>query len=183
MGRRRNGSGFIEITQGIAALCALAFLHPGIRHHLLGFAGTAIWLAVFALLFTLLLVAGLVLRPKFNRDLSTEKTSSTGKSLTDQLHTIDWFQFEKLIEVAYAKTHKVVRYGGANPDGGIDLIIEKAEGPNCCPIGSQRYSKVLPQMRKRDGFADGSDRMEQREAVLGLFGLPTVSVYFEGPGF
>jgi hypothetical protein len=49
-------------------------------------------------------------------------------SLSQQLHSIDWFQFEKLVELAYSPTHKVTRRGGANPDGGIDLIIENAEG-------------------------------------------------------
>lgn len=44
------------------------------------------------------------------------------------LHRIDWYQFEKLVALAYSKTHTVERRGGANPDGGIDLIIENIEG-------------------------------------------------------
>ncbi len=48
--------------------------------------------------------------------------------LVGQLHTIDWFQFEKLIELVYRKLgYGVTRHGGANPDGGIDLIIRKDE--------------------------------------------------------
>jgi restriction system protein len=47
------------------------------------------------------------------------------KSLQEQLHSIDWFQFEKLMELAYADTGTVTRKGGANPDGGIDLIVER----------------------------------------------------------
>lgn len=50
------------------------------------------------------------------------------KSLAQQIHAIDWFQFEKLIELAYAPTHKVTRRGGAKADGGIDVIIEDASG-------------------------------------------------------
>jgi len=44
----------------------------------------------------------------------------------EQLRTIDWFQFERLVASLYRKQgYSVTRRGGANPDGGIDLIIEK----------------------------------------------------------
>ena len=43
-----------------------------------------------------------------------------------QLRSIDWFQFEKLVELAYRKSgYSVQRRGGANPDGGIDLILDR----------------------------------------------------------
>lgn len=46
--------------------------------------------------------------------------------LLQQIHTIDWFQFEKLVALVYRKLgYSVARRGGANPDGGIDLVIEK----------------------------------------------------------
>jgi hypothetical protein len=46
--------------------------------------------------------------------------------LVGQLRSIDWFQFEKLVGVVYHKLgYAVTRRGGANPDGGIDLVIEK----------------------------------------------------------
>ena len=46
-------------------------------------------------------------------------------SLSEQLRRIDWFQFEKLIELIYRQRgYSVQRLGGANPDGGVDLIIE-----------------------------------------------------------
>ena len=39
---------------------------------------------------------------------------------------MDWFQFEKLVGHIYEKQgYTVTRRGGANPDGGIDLIVEK----------------------------------------------------------
>lgn len=42
------------------------------------------------------------------------------------LNQLDWFQFEKLVEVAMARAGYVVRRsGGANADGGIDLTIER----------------------------------------------------------
>jgi hypothetical protein len=50
----------------------------------------------------------------------------TTVELLEQLRSIDWFQFEKLVALAYRKLGYIVtRRGGANPDGGIDLVIEK----------------------------------------------------------
>lgn len=59
-----------------------------------------------------------------------ERTKSAAPQTTDelleQLRSIDWFQFEKLVAVVYRKHGYVVtRRGGANADGGIDLLIEK----------------------------------------------------------
>lgn len=54
------------------------------------------------------------------------ETSPAPANLVVHLRKIDWFQFEKLIEIVYRKLgYLVTRRGGANPDGGIDLIIEK----------------------------------------------------------
>jgi restriction system protein len=46
-------------------------------------------------------------------------------SLSEKVRALDWFQFEKLIAAIYeTKGYSVKRLGGANPDGGIDLIVE-----------------------------------------------------------
>jgi len=46
--------------------------------------------------------------------------------LIQQLRSIDWFQFEKIVALTYKKLgYSVNQRGGANPDGGIDLVIEK----------------------------------------------------------
>jgi hypothetical protein len=46
--------------------------------------------------------------------------------LLELVRQIDWFQFEKLVAWMYRKQgYAVHRRGGANPDGGIDLVIEK----------------------------------------------------------
>ncbi len=38
---------------------------------------------------------------------------------------MDWFQLERLLALAYRRLgYAVTRTGGANPDGGIDLVIE-----------------------------------------------------------
>src|SRR3954463_1277135 len=44
---------------------------------------------------------------------------SPPKSLSEQLHSINWLQREHLVELAYAPTHKVTRRRGANRDGGM----------------------------------------------------------------
>jgi restriction system protein len=51
---------------------------------------------------------------------------TTTAELIEQLRCIDWFQFEKLVGLVYRKFgYAVTRRGGANPDGGIDLVIQK----------------------------------------------------------
>jgi len=48
------------------------------------------------------------------------------RPLAIKLRAIDWFQFEKLTEVVFRKKgYSVDRRGGANSDGGIDLVIMK----------------------------------------------------------
>jgi HJR/Mrr/RecB family endonuclease len=43
-----------------------------------------------------------------------------------ELRSIDWFQFEKVIAILYEyRGCRVERRGGANPDGGIDLVLHK----------------------------------------------------------
>jgi hypothetical protein len=44
----------------------------------------------------------------------------------ENLRRIDWFQFEKLVGLAYeCLGFAVTARGGANPDGGVDLVIER----------------------------------------------------------
>ena len=46
-------------------------------------------------------------------------------TISQKLRKIDWFQFEKLVELIYQhRGFSVKRMGGANPDGGVDLIVE-----------------------------------------------------------
>ena len=46
-------------------------------------------------------------------------------TISEKLRKIDWFQFEKLVELIYQhRGFSVKRLGGANPDGGVDLLIE-----------------------------------------------------------
>ncbi len=51
---------------------------------------------------------------------------STTPEILQQLRSIDWFQFEMLVGLLYRKQgYTVTRRGGARPDGGIDLVVEK----------------------------------------------------------
>jgi restriction system protein len=55
-----------------------------------------------------------------------EHKPQTNADLVQQLRSIDWFQFEQLVALVYRKQgYAVSRRGGANPDGGIDLVIEQ----------------------------------------------------------
>jgi hypothetical protein len=57
---------------------------------------------------------------------SKQKLPQAAADLNEQIRTIDWFQFEKLVAIVYRKRgYAVTHRGGANPDGGIDLVIEK----------------------------------------------------------
>jgi restriction system protein len=50
-------------------------------------------------------------------------------ALFEKLWKIDWFQFEKLVEIIYQRRgFEVKRVDGANPDGGVDLIIKSPAG-------------------------------------------------------
>jgi Restriction endonuclease/Topoisomerase DNA binding C4 zinc finger len=57
---------------------------------------------------------------------SDPQTPETTAELIQQLRRIDWYQFEQIVALVYRKFgYAVTRRGGANPDGGIDLIIER----------------------------------------------------------
>jgi restriction endonuclease Mrr len=68
---------------------------------------------------------------KLNFEIAAENTvPRTTAKLLEQLRSIDWFQFEKLVALSCRTLgYRVTRRGGANPDGGIDLVIEK-DGPH-----------------------------------------------------
>jgi restriction endonuclease Mrr len=56
----------------------------------------------------------------------TPESINTTTELLQQLRSIDWFQFEKMVgHICQKLGYSVTRHGGANPDGGIDLIIQK----------------------------------------------------------
>jgi HJR/Mrr/RecB family endonuclease len=60
----------------------------------------------------------------FVEDLQPAKRASES-NISENLRRIDWYQFEKLVGLIYQhRGFKVKRLGGANADGGVDLIVE-----------------------------------------------------------
>jgi restriction system protein len=50
-------------------------------------------------------------------------------SVADRLEILDWFQLEKLVVALFeASGYRAELRGGANPDGGIDLVVENTDG-------------------------------------------------------
>src|ERR1035437_2022590 len=141
--RRRNREE--EIGLGVAQLIALlvlgAMFVPPIRHMLLGLGVFVVGAVVLAVVVGLgvVLIRRSERKPLFDAiPLTTFNTTlpppvtlpehkpQTNADLVQQLRAIDWFQFEQLVAPVYRKQgYAVSRRGGANPDGGIDLVIEK----------------------------------------------------------
>lgn len=70
----------------------------------------------------------------------TSAPGLTTIELLEQIRSIDWFQFEKLIERAYRKLgYDVTRRGGANPDGGIDLILR--QDGRCAAVQCKQWKR------------------------------------------
>lgn len=69
--------------------------------------------------------------PQLQSKPSLPPTSVNREGLMQKLWKIDWFQFEKLVAIVYRKQGcQVECRGGANPDGGIDLVLKK-NGQRC----------------------------------------------------
>ena len=61
-----------------------------------------------------------------NRAFSKPNRGDVSVDLATQLRILDWYQFEKAVALAYQKLgYDVTRRGGANADGGIDLILKR----------------------------------------------------------
>ena len=150
--RRRRDDDLVGLITALAgfALCAYIFI-PGVRQMV--FAIGWIALILFGLAIVGLVIVGIfrlatpernmrgmtsnVFAPsvsapdqKSNEDEPeaerTPEPINTTTELLQQLRSIDWFQFEKVVGHIYQKLgYSVTRRGGANPDGGIDLIIQK----------------------------------------------------------
>jgi hypothetical protein len=65
-----------------------------------------------------------------NQLIATIQTTQAPRcSLIERVRAVDWYQFEKMVALAYRKSgFGVLRKGGANPDGGVDLIITDTAG-------------------------------------------------------
>ena len=136
--RRRRDSG--ELLGSLVVLALLfAFIvtrgDPDAFSQLLELlaVGLAGLVAVFlGLILAILAVKGLFRRVATSRIITPDSAStaslnpnSVEDDLASQLWAVDWYQFEKVVGLAYeARGYTVQQRGGANPDGGIDLLIE-----------------------------------------------------------
>jgi len=126
--RRKNEFADAEAIVGLAALGGfLWFFSPQFR-------AIVIWIIFIALACLTAWVFYRLFKRKSHQAFEQENESEASENfaskpeslnLSEQLRKIDWFQFEKLIELIYLhRGFTVRRLGGANPDGGVDLIIE-----------------------------------------------------------
>src|SRR3954470_16607781 len=129
--RRKQGPVFLWIVPGLGALIALVLLHPQNHAALPPLAALAVLVMAGVGIIVALIGSGWFVKMTINQreavphpitDESQYQPAPTG-TISEQLHAIDWFQFEKLIAVVYSGTGVVQRRGGANPGGGIDLLL------------------------------------------------------------
>jgi len=142
MGRRRRNKDAdrVEAVIGLVGmLFLLSFLSPQLRAVFMGLGG--LLLVVLILAAVDLIGFAIFKRSKSSNTTDTflnanlpepsisrpsQSALQTPANVIHQLRKIDWFQFEKLVELVYRKLgYSVTKRGGANPDGGIDLVIEK----------------------------------------------------------
>jgi len=152
--KRDEFDGTLAVVQLAALFGVLCVLQPQLRQIVLGFGALAIGCGVlFVLGWVVVRTIAMSTRQRPDREtlrkrvLEVRDLSQTSNgndlnepevfpasspthpqlhSLTERLRSIDWFQFEKLIAALYRRLgYSVTRSGGANPDGGIDLIISK----------------------------------------------------------
>lgn len=65
--------------------------------------------------------------PAADHDAAPRSTPWTVATVRGALDEIDWFQFEKFCAALLrADDFEVERKGGAQPDGGVDLVVEKS---------------------------------------------------------
>jgi HJR/Mrr/RecB family endonuclease len=134
-----------ESITGLAALfLTLSFFSPGFRQHI----DIIVGILVFGLL---VWVTYEIIKPKeppatfstfssapYRKEEPIRKAPPTvfveplkvtpnvpEQTISEKLRKIDWFQFEKVIELIYRKRgFAVERFGGAHADGGVDLIVQ-----------------------------------------------------------
>lgn len=140
--RRRETSTVVLCAQFAGLLLLLALAVPGARQIIPAIGILVLGLIGIALL--LFIICTLVSRASRLESKSNLPSSHASfpplsqancvtppvrKSLIDQVRSLDWYQFEKIIGTAYRKSgYAIDSRGGANPDGGIDIILTSPTG-------------------------------------------------------
>jgi len=142
MARRKKDDDWIwAIAQLGGLFVALGFIYPPFRQTIFAFGSFLLALLILLIVAVLgLAIYRITTRSKRAKgasenvftslpnasDRTQEREPQTAAEFVERLRSIDWYQFEKLVGLVYRKLgYSVSRRGGANPDGGIDLIIEK----------------------------------------------------------
>jgi len=90
-------------------------------------------------------------------------------ALVARLRAIDWFQFETVMSILYQKQgYAVTRRGGAGPNGGIDLVIEKNGARKAVQCKQWKSGTVQEKMVQE--FAGALQRAEIPAGVLVTLG-------------
>lgn len=97
-------------------------------------------------------------RLEFLRSLQPSRSE-----IESALNDLDWFQFEKLISAVFrAQGHMVEMRGGANADGGIDLLVGEGAGRVAVQCKHWANWKCAPNVVREllgsmahEGFAEG----------------------------
>jgi hypothetical protein len=141
MSRRTKDIDLIGVAGPLAGLIVLlTMFSPQARQAITGLGIIVICLLGFVVLIAIAVVAYRHLDREPN-PYAVERNMDWGKQLSaavpdsqpltnaeliTQLRSIDWYQFEKIVALLYRKSgYAAISRGGANPDGGIDLIIKK----------------------------------------------------------
>jgi len=133
MGRRNRDIGIIyalgaAIVLPIAMMVA-ALRIPTLRPALLQILPFLLTIFIIAIGVGAFLVFHTIRQRRLEADYSDSPDAWAGGQMPpviDQIRGIDWFQFEKILEITYGKLgYTVTRRGVTRPDGGVDLIIEK----------------------------------------------------------
>lgn len=140
--RRRDFDVAMDVGRIVLLVIFAGLFVPAVRQMIRGAAMIAVGIVFLAVL--VLVCAALIRRSKRTpfagggENVSLEAVLPSGRTpsgittvettadLLTRVRSIDWFQFEKFIALLYRRFgYTVTRRGGANPDGGIDLVIEK----------------------------------------------------------
>lgn len=141
--------------------------------------GQKFWMIAFAAALALGGVSALVIGKQWIYRLSpgsanvpflgvdASRRTISAKSVGDQLRAIDWFQFEAVAaRILESEGWKVQRSGGANPDGGADLIATRQGRTAVVQCKHWRRIEVQPKIIRELLGTKTSAQFTADEAIL-----------------
>lgn len=141
----------------------------GQKHWMIVLAGTLAFGGLCALVVGKQWVGTPALLPVNTTFSNTASTSRPGHalSITGQLHSIDWFQFEAVAgRILEADGWAVQRSGGANPDGGADILATRNGRKAVVQCKHWRRVEVQPKIIRELLGTKTSAQFAADEAIL-----------------